>query len=121
MSSTGNNPNTHEELNGGILRNEKERIANIQMDMTESQKHAEQKQAGWKEYTLYDSFQMKSETTDLTNSDRKYSSSCPGPKVKVGNNGKGAQENFLEWRNILYFDCGDYTAIPIYQNPLKYT
>ena len=41
-------------------KKEKERIVNIQIDMTESQKHAEKKQARQKEYTQYDSFQMKS-------------------------------------------------------------
>lgn len=46
-----NKPNIHEELNGYILRNEKERIANIQINMTDPQKHAEQKQARQKDYT----------------------------------------------------------------------
>lgn len=58
---------------------------------------------------------------DRSNLQWKYISSCLGPRVKVRNNWKGTQENFLEWWNILYFGCGDYTTISIYQNPLKYT
>lgn len=89
----------------------------------ESQRHTEQKQARHKrQYIVRVHWDETLEKTSLIYNDRKHTSGCLGPKVKVEDNWTEAQRNFLEWGNVLYLGCGGhYTAIQLYQNSLTCT
>lgn len=96
-----------------IIQKWKKGTTDLYNNTDESQKHAEQKQARHKgEGTVWVHSDETPKKTNLIYTDRKHTSGCLRPKVKVEDKWQEAQGNFLEWGSVLCLGCGGhYTAV----------